>query len=117
MPPQFQRKIAAILPPHPDNGKDELAGAGGQSAGFSVSHMYNNLCDYNNREEADPVWHKIWKLCVLERIRIFIWRARWNRLLTNSLKHRMGLSSPLCLLWIIEETSLHVLRDCDGAIK
>jgi hypothetical protein len=58
-------------------------------------------------------WGKIWKLHVPERVKSFIWRVKWERLLTNSLKQRMGLTSAECsFCGIANETILHALRDC-----
>jgi ribonuclease HI len=112
MPLDVQRKIAAIMPPHIDNGSDILAGAGGRCADFSVSYMYDKLREYS-MYEVDPVWSKIWKLHVPERVRSFVWRVKWERLLTNSMKHRMGLASPICsYCGMADETILHALRDC-----
>ncbi|MCH89608.1 putative ribonuclease H protein, partial [Trifolium medium] len=66
MPLDLQHKIAAILPPHIDNGSDELAGAGGKSTEFSVSSMYYKLRGYSI-DGANTIWSKIWKLHVPER--------------------------------------------------
>jgi hypothetical protein len=61
MPGIYQQKIAAILPPHVDNGCDERVGIRGNKIDFSVASMYNNLCGYNiNVEHA--IWCKAWKL-------------------------------------------------------
>ncbi|MCH93591.1 RNA-directed DNA polymerase (Reverse transcriptase), partial [Trifolium medium] len=112
MPRDLQNKIAAILPPHHDHGRDVLAGAVGNSADFSVAAMHNKLCGFD-MDEVDLVWSKIWKLSVTERVKSFVWRVLWDRLLTNVLKYRMGLSSPICsYCGREEETSLHALRDC-----
>ncbi|PNX97917.1 ribonuclease H [Trifolium pratense] len=112
MPANLRYKLAAILPPNAENGKDELAGMGGNCVSFSVSSMYQKLRDFNMDEE-DPIWRNIWKLQVPERVRSFVWRVKWERLLTNSLKHRMGLTSAVCCFCgMADETILHALRDC-----
>jgi ribonuclease HI len=74
--------------------------------------MYNNLCDFNRGDEQ-TMWCKVWKLNVPERVRTFTWLVLHNRLLTNSLKNVMGLGHAMCYYCRdVEETSLHVLRDC-----
>jgi hypothetical protein len=108
----MQNKIAALLPPSCDYGKDEKVVPGGPHLDFSVSNMYNQLSGLNINV-ADPVWSKIWRLKTHERVRSFIWLVTWNRVLTNSLKHQMGLSNPMCVYCgTVEETCVHVLRDC-----
>ncbi|GAU22321.1 hypothetical protein TSUD_106490 [Trifolium subterraneum] len=112
MPNQLQHKIAAVVPPHSDNGRDEQLGVGGKFGEFSVATMYNKLRGFN-KTDADPVWNRIWKLGVTERVRSFVWLVKWDRLLTNSVKNRMGLSSSVCqYCGGQEETCIHVLCDC-----
>jgi hypothetical protein len=78
------------------SGRDERAGVGGKRSDFSVASMYNNICGFK-KSDAQPVWNKVWKLNVPERIRTFIWMVVHNRLLTNSLKSVMGLSHSMCM--------------------
>ncbi|PNX57551.1 hypothetical protein L195_g058752, partial [Trifolium pratense] len=66
MPTEIENKIAAILPPHSDNGSDTLSGAGGNCTSFSVANMYYKLRGFD-MEAADPIWSKLWKLQVSER--------------------------------------------------
>jgi hypothetical protein len=59
------------------------------------------------------MWKKIWKLQVPERVRSFIWLLKHGRLLTNYRKSKMGMGSSFCAFCgDVEETELHVLRDC-----
>ncbi|GAU25543.1 hypothetical protein TSUD_259770 [Trifolium subterraneum] len=117
MPTSFQQKIAAVLPPHVDNGRDERVGVGGNKKDFSVTSMYNNLCGFN-KDDAHYMWGRVWKLKAPERVRTFIWLVMHNKLLTNSLKSVMGLSHAMCSYCrVVEETTLHVLRDCTLAKK
>ncbi|MCI18433.1 putative ribonuclease H protein, partial [Trifolium medium] len=84
---------------------------------YSVARMYKLLCDFDDCMVQDQ-WNKIWCLHVTERIRHFLWIAFHERLLTNSVKARMGIAQMMCdHCRVIEETSLHVLRDCDVAKK
>ncbi|MCH90528.1 ribonuclease H protein [Trifolium medium] len=53
-----------------------------------------------------------------ERGRAFMWMAMHNRLITNSLKSKMGLCHAMCShSGDVEETTLHVLRDCPKAMN
>ncbi|PNX79213.1 RNA-directed DNA polymerase (reverse transcriptase) [Trifolium pratense] len=104
--------IPIVLPPHVDNGRDERVGVGGNKKDFSVTSMYNNLRGFN-KYDAHYMWCKVWKLKAPERVRTFIWLVMHNKLLTNSLKSVTGLSHAMCSYCrVVEETTLHVLRDC-----
>jgi hypothetical protein len=115
MPEEYQQKIAAICPPHHDNGRDVRAGVGGNTSGYSVASMYNNICGFYRKDDS-TVWCKIWKIKTPERVRSFMWQPMHNRLITNSLKRKMGLCHAMCVYCgDVEETTLHVLRDCQKA--
>jgi ribonuclease HI len=113
----LQQKIAAILPPMNEYGKDERIGVGGSKNSFSVASMYNNICGFHHMDDI-PMWSLIWKLQVPERVRTFIWMVSHDRLLTSSLKCSMGLGHAMCkFCGDIPETTLHVLRDCPLAME
>jgi ribonuclease HI len=115
MPEEFMLKIAAICPPSHDDGRDSRAGVGGNAYGFSVATMYNNICGFPHKDDYS-VWSKVWKLMIPERVKAFMWMAMHNRLITNSLKSKMGLCHAMCsYCGNVEETTLHVLRDCSKA--
>ncbi|GAU47106.1 hypothetical protein TSUD_403390 [Trifolium subterraneum] len=115
IPSNLCQKIAAIYPPHMDNGRDERIGAGGSKNDFSIAVMYNTMCGFRE-EDVDPIWRRIWKIKVLERVRTFIWMVKHTRLLTNSLKSVMGLCHAMCsYCGDVEETTLHAMRDCPVA--
>ncbi|CAJ2662636.1 unnamed protein product [Trifolium pratense] len=113
MPSDIQGKIAAILPPSAVNGCDEPAGVGGNNNEFSVAAMYEHICGFDRRN-AQLMWKKTWQLNVTERVRCFVWLLTYDRLLTNSRKSRMGLGHAMCnYCGNVEETTIHVLRDCN----
>jgi ribonuclease HI len=117
LPKDIEDKIAAIFPPSVENGRDERCSVGGNNNGFSINIMYQNLCGVR-KEEADPNWSRIWKLSVPERVKTFMWLVLHNRILTNELKARMGLGHSMCTHCVnIEETVIHVLRDCAIAME
>jgi hypothetical protein len=115
IPEEIIRKIAAIPPPNDEYGNDERVGIGGNLCGFSVADMYNILCDYHG-EANNSLWNYIWRLKVPERIHTLVWLMNHNRLLTNSLKSKMGLCQAMCgYCGDVEETILHIMRDCPKA--
>jgi ribonuclease HI len=78
--------------------------------------MYLNLIDYDGVVE-NTNWNRIWKLHVPERVKTFMWLMLHGRLLTNSLKSKMRLCHAMCTFCgDVEETILHVLRDCPRAM-
>jgi hypothetical protein len=117
LPTNIQHKIAAILPPHIENGCDQRCSVGGINNGFSIKIMYKNLCGLH-KEDADPTWSKMWKLLVPERVKTFMWLIIHNRILTNEFKARMGLGNAVCSYCSsTAETMIHVLRDCSVAME
>ncbi|CAJ2658831.1 uncharacterized protein LOC123896880 [Trifolium pratense] len=116
IPADCCKKIAAILPPNDDYGGDERVSIGGSTQQFSVANIYNNLCGFNEKD-VNTIWMKIWRLKVPERVRTLIWLIFHKRLLTNSLKSKMGLHHAMCVFCgDVEETILHVMRDCPKAM-
>ncbi|CAJ2650297.1 unnamed protein product [Trifolium pratense] len=115
IPADILMKIAAIIPPKDEYGNDERVGIGRNNCGFSVAGMYNNICCHHEVEDNN-MWRKAWRLKVPERVRTLVWMILHNRLLTNSLKNKMGLSHAMCeYCGDKEETTLHVMRDCPKA--
>jgi ribonuclease HI len=112
IPSNILNKIAAIPPPCEENGSDEPVGICSNNNGYSVTAMYEQLRGIV-KANSDPVWSKVWKLNVPERVRCFIWLLLHDRLLTNYRKSRIGLGHAMCnYCGVVEETSLHVMRDC-----
>ncbi|GAU43344.1 hypothetical protein TSUD_282990 [Trifolium subterraneum] len=112
MPSNIQYKIASILPPNGDNGSDEQASVGSNNNEYSVAIMYENICAFD-QQNINPMWSKIWRLNVTERVRCFVWILAYDRLLTNYHKSRMGLGHAMCNhCGNVVETSMHVMRDC-----
>jgi hypothetical protein len=71
----------------------------------------------NNRELCSNAWKVIWRWKGPHRIRIFLWLAGHDALITNVLRARRGLTNQIvCSACGKEpETTLHVLRDCEVA--
>jgi hypothetical protein len=108
---EYSGKIAALLPPDVNNGKDIQTCKENAVGIFSIAEMYHALCDYD-MNEIDKSWKDIWRLKVPKRVRAFVWIVKHNRLLTNERKHRMGLGSDICdFCRVSKDTTLHALRD------
>ncbi|CAL1353808.1 unnamed protein product [Linum trigynum] len=83
---------------------------------FSASSTFKAL-QHQNPEVNQHYWKRIWKLQVLERVRVFIWMAVQGKLTTNSIrKHRHLTQDDSCIECRgIPETNVHCLRDCRKA--
>ncbi|KAL9228579.1 hypothetical protein vseg_004142 [Gypsophila vaccaria] len=113
-------KIASyFLSPEPDI-EDELYWNGSAHGKFTIKSALVILKGIDIPTEPDPVaWHLIWKLPVQQRIRMFIWLAAHDRLMTNFNRVRRGLADdsvcPRCLSE--EETTDHLLRHCPTSVE
>ncbi|KAK8521567.1 hypothetical protein V6N12_031461 [Hibiscus sabdariffa] len=83
---------------------------------FSVGSAYGMLMA-NRWNPPHPYWMKVWKLAVPQRLRLFLWLALNQKLMTNAERSRRGISpSPCChLCGVMIESVIHVLRDCSPA--
>jgi ribonuclease HI len=112
VPKIFMSKIQAILPPQIDQGSDMHIWPGESGGNYMVADGYNRLAGISDHEE-DHKWRKVWKLASTQRIRVFVWHILHNRLLTNDRLASWHLKEPYCdYCGQMEESLLHVLRDC-----
>ncbi|KAH1032453.1 hypothetical protein J1N35_044627 [Gossypium stocksii] len=109
-------RITSIPPPYPDSGLDRVIWAGSSSGHFSVRNAYWTLKEdtWNSKEEY---WKLIWKHSGPQRVRVFLWLAFKNRLLTNAerVRREMGHNSSCSLCGYEFEDLAHALRDCPAA--
>lgn len=112
LPVDILSKIRVMLSPHESYGADEKVCAENALGRFSIAEMY--YAHYNFPTGEDEIsWKHIWKVKVLERVRVFIWLIKHDRLLTNVRKHQMGLGVNTCEYCNgFLETVLHALRNC-----
>ncbi|PNY06182.1 ribonuclease H [Trifolium pratense] len=109
------QKIMAIPPPMVEDGDDVRVWPGDKRGRFTVSSAYSMLQGHHNLL-FDSLWRSIWKLDAPERIRCFVWQLMYGRLPTNSACSRWGHTVPQCDYCVgIEETMIHVMRDCPVA--
>lgn len=116
LPPDVIKEIDAHeLKSDPSTG-DLLYWCSGNKGKFSIKSALN-IIRRDELEPSDGCWELIWKLRVQQRIRVFIWLAMHDRLMTNSNRHKRNLTDiPRCSLCEdADETVMHVLRDCKAA--
>ena len=84
---------------------------------FSVRSCYR-LISGDCKSEAHPVWHKIWKLKILEKMRNFLWRCAREciptRYALSSKRVFVADSCPLCHSY--SESISHILFECPVAV-
>jgi hypothetical protein len=117
-PDTLLQKLYAIVPPHDTNGDDVMLWPGNNLGQFTVSSAYNKLeCGMRmSAQHTDQLWTKIWRIPSLERVRVFMWLIKHDRILTNFRLARWGLRNAYCdHCGQFEETTIHVLRDCSFA--
>ncbi|KAL4327452.1 hypothetical protein AHAS_Ahas13G0101500 [Arachis hypogaea] len=112
LPDECIQRICANPPPRASDPPDKLAWKHSKDERFSVKSAY---C-YSNRIQSQgrEVWKRIWTWKGPQRMKLFIWQATHDRILTNKKRSQWYGSSPMCHHCgnTIEDT-LHVLRDCD----
>ncbi|KAL4347003.1 hypothetical protein GQ457_17G006580 [Hibiscus cannabinus] len=113
LPDSILYRISAIRPPQSLLGTDAPSWPWTDSQNFSSKVAYDRVA-----REGDWVhhtdWKVIWKMNVPQRIRMFLWLAKSEKLLTNKERVRRHLTaSPCCsICFAAEESVIHVLRDC-----
>jgi hypothetical protein len=79
---------------------------------FTVAKAYRRMTGFHTDQDVQ-LWKQIWRMEAPERIKVFMWQVLHDRLLTNWRMARWNLKSPYCsYCGHLEETTLHVLRDC-----
>ncbi|MCH86180.1 RNA-directed DNA polymerase (Reverse transcriptase) [Trifolium medium] len=117
LPPAIILRMHAILPPNTRDGADKLIWPGENSGRFTVHAAYKLIAN-NQVAESSTVWNQIWRINVMERIRVFVWQLKHGRLLTRQWLARMKLGEPYCdNCYQFEESILHVIRDCPIAVQ
>lgn len=109
------KRVISEYPPRHNGDRDQIVwGPSRDDIFFSFKSTYFTCI---NNGDRIPNFNLIWKLNILERVKIFLWKLAHNSLLTRDLCNRwFGGSSdcPFCLG--IVETVCHALRDCHYGI-
>ncbi|KAK9020722.1 hypothetical protein V6N11_010739 [Hibiscus sabdariffa] len=113
LPEQILQKIYAIRPPMCSLGPDVPSWLRESNRQFSTTSAYDFLSD-SVGSHSNFQWRYIWELKLPQWIKIFVWIAAHNRLLTNAERYLRHISMsdrcPFCHNNC--ETVDHVLRHC-----
>ncbi|KAA3464320.1 reverse transcriptase [Gossypium australe] len=99
---------------------DDLLVWNGESTGeFSMRSSYKLLQQYDPTAYAlhhiyKEFYKKLWRIDILSKIKIFVWKITWNFLATRvNLSLQRLVSNSVCPRCLHEEeTMLHLFRDC-----
>lgn len=110
---EFLSYIRRIPTPNSLAGPDGVISSWAFNRKFSVKAVYGMLMK-NSLNPSEVKWKLSWSLNVPQRVRHFIWLVFKGRLFTNAKRCRRVLSEDhSCkLCGSVEESCLHVLRDC-----
>ncbi|CAN1782241.1 Putative ribonuclease H protein At1g65750 [Linum perenne] len=117
LPPDAVDLVVGITPPRADRGDDMWVWGGEENGRFSIKSAYKLICNQHVTQRLDP-WKSIWRWKGPNRTRYFLWLAVQEKLLTNSsrVRRQMTDTGTCSFCSAAEETSLHVIRDCQFAV-
>ncbi|KAK9032449.1 hypothetical protein V6N11_056713 [Hibiscus sabdariffa] len=82
---------------------------------FTVREAYLK-CMENSLDSSSTHWDAVWSLSVPQRVRVFLWLALRQKLMTNLERQRRNLCNNVsCSRCSFAESTTHVLRDCAHA--
>ncbi|CAN1810690.1 Putative ribonuclease H protein At1g65750 [Linum perenne] len=109
-------QIAAMSPPNAANGDDTWVWGCESNGKFSINSAYDLITrPVNPRPLVD--WKRIWQWVGPNRVKHFLWLASHGKLLTNAerMRRHMAVNGDCHRCLGIEESVLHVIRDCPFA--
>ena len=106
--------IAKVILPA-NRAPDHLVWTMDDSGKFIVKSAASMLIPSDNQASTNPMWAKLWKSKIHERLKIFLWRLGSNTLPTlTNLASRFGMESVLCPLCHLEDESYsHLFPNCN----
>ncbi|CAN1137716.1 Putative ribonuclease H protein At1g65750 [Linum perenne] len=120
LPHQAVMQVAGMQPPIAGNDDDDMIWGPDPKGTFSLKSAYEVLAAAGSDNNANQkLWNLIWRWKGPNRVRFFLWLVAHNRILTNAERRRRHLSATdtcdRCNMG--SEDVLHVLRDCNFAVK
>ncbi|KAL4312666.1 hypothetical protein GQ457_01G024060 [Hibiscus cannabinus] len=116
LPHKVLRRVSAVIPPNPTFGSDTPSWRREENRLFSSSSAYNAL-EPRSEEENGKIWKLIWSQHLPQRIRVFLWLAAREALLTNLEHVKQHITSIITceLCGQGDEDVEHILRRCPKA--
>lgn len=91
--------IVVILSPKSNASKDRRIWPRERLGSFFVSSAYRRLYNFEPSTQQNE-WSCIWRLKLLERLRIFMWIVKHNRLSTRNRLAKWGTFSPFLEIFV-----------------
>ncbi|XP_031105595.1 uncharacterized protein LOC116010359 [Ipomoea triloba] len=116
LPETSLNELAAIIIDDNTEIADSFGWKYGTSEVFSVCAAYDLATNHSTTMETAK-WNAIWSLKLPNRIKLFLWLTRHERIMTNSLRATKGMTEDTNC-WLCrdeEENTEHVLRKCPAA--
>ena len=108
-------KLAAYVVDDVTGAKDRTMWGEDATGKFTVSSAFELVTKSSEaKQQNGKLWESVWKVVVPERVRVFLWLATHQVIMTNVERHRRHLcnTSTCSVCNGGEETILHILRDC-----
>ncbi|CAN1780458.1 Putative ribonuclease H protein At1g65750 [Linum perenne] len=105
-----------MSPPAASQGEDQWIWGLSKDGKFTIKSAYLLL---QNASSGQDMWNSIWQWKGPNRVRLFLWLAIQDKLLTNSQRQRRHLSSDATCSTCQDpnEDVSHVIRDCKFALE
>ncbi|CAN1139782.1 Putative ribonuclease H protein At1g65750 [Linum perenne] len=116
LPAEAIEMIAGMSPPAASQGEDQWIWGLSKDGKFTIKSAYLLL---QNASSGQDMWNSIWQWKGPNRVRLFLWLAIQDKLLTNSQRQRRHLSSDATCSTCQDpnEDVSHVIRDCKFALE
>lgn len=115
VPQTVRLRLMSVVVDRVTGASDRMSWSESSDGMFTVRSAYQMLTrDEEERPNMEKFFTRVWRLLVPERVRVFLWLATHQVLMTNVERRKRHLSdSGLCQVCKSgEETILHILRDC-----
>ncbi|CAN1800814.1 Putative ribonuclease H protein At1g65750 [Linum perenne] len=113
LPPSSVEIVMGMSPPRADGGEDKWVWGGEDNGCFTIKSAYRIVNCSNSSSDPEP-WCAIWNWKGQHRVRMFLWLAIQDSILTNGNRVRRHIATDAScgLCRHQEESTTHVLRDC-----
>nr|KYP47469.1 Putative ribonuclease H protein At1g65750 family [Cajanus cajan] len=113
LPMELANRIQQVQIPSSSIGANIFSWVGDSSECYTTASSFRFLLPSDHRF-TDPIWKRVWKLHILEKVKFLLWQGLHSSLPTNHFRYIRHLDSmegcPRCSC--PQETILHAIRDC-----
>ncbi|CAN1759734.1 Putative ribonuclease H protein At1g65750 [Linum perenne] len=116
--PEVVDLVAGMSAPQANKGEDDWVWGCENPGKFTIDLTYNLICQTNDILTSDTL-SAVWSCKGPNRIRLFMWLAAKEKILTNAMRVRIGLTQEASCPWCHsnEESIPHVIRDFQFALE